>query len=61
MSSLALILLLKNGDNYTGKGRETGLLDSKLQFKKYSDKAGKKKKPPDNFPVSNIVICLLIS
>lgn len=44
MSSLALILLLKNGDNYTGKGRETGLLDSKLQFKKYSDKAGKKKK-----------------
>lgn len=36
------------------------LPDFKLQFQKYSDNTGKKKKPPDTFPVSNIVIAYLL-
>lgn len=41
MSSLVLILHLKNGDNSTGKEEKQKLLDFKLEFQKYSDKAGK--------------------
>lgn len=41
ISSLALILHLKNGDNCTGKEEKQKLLDFKLKFQKNSDITGK--------------------